>query len=211
MGQITADQSQAVMAVLSTNVRWASIDFAECDLQGMVLDNPADAGRQFAAFLRNGCRLVLADLDREPNALSINMPGLQRPSLKTLRRRYRWIMSIERDTSPESSVTLKLTKVVLPNEGEISGKDFTRRIAPRLRNLLGYQHCRWLLDHQKEYGEFMALLRKVVIRFPGLVVIDNEGNRRLPEYEWGRTRWNEVWGRLDNPVEDDDLIAVAGN
>jgi len=57
MGQITVNQSHQVMATLVTNIDWRGIDFKETGLQDMVIRNPKEAGRQFAAFLKNGCRM----------------------------------------------------------------------------------------------------------------------------------------------------------
>jgi hypothetical protein len=57
MGQITADQSQAVMATIMQNTPWEEIDFDECGLQNSVIHNPKEAGHQFSILLKNGCRL----------------------------------------------------------------------------------------------------------------------------------------------------------
>jgi hypothetical protein len=53
MGQITADQSQAVMATLIQNTDWSKIDFDEYELQDKIICDPQGAGRQFALFLKN--------------------------------------------------------------------------------------------------------------------------------------------------------------
>jgi len=61
MGQITPDQSQAVMAVFMTNVDWESIDFEKLGLQDAIIRNPAEAGRQFELFLKNRARMTIGD------------------------------------------------------------------------------------------------------------------------------------------------------
>jgi hypothetical protein len=61
MGQITADQSQQVMAALSTNVNWSSIDFEAHGLQNAVIRNAAEAGKQFELFLKNRARMIVGD------------------------------------------------------------------------------------------------------------------------------------------------------
>ncbi len=159
MGQITADESQAVMATLSTNVNWSSIDFEACGLQDSVIRNPKEAGNQFALFLQNGCRFTTEDLLRETGEISISIPALKRPTLKQLQEKWSWIKTIERDSSTEEPLVLKLA-TVLSDKNSIDGKEYERRIALSLSRLLGYQHLEWLIEHQDEYPDFMALLGK---------------------------------------------------
>lgn len=59
MGQITPDQSQAVMATFMTNVDWSSIDFGALKLQDAIIRNHAEAGRQFELFLKNQARVII--------------------------------------------------------------------------------------------------------------------------------------------------------
>lgn len=62
MGQISIDQSHAVMATLAQNADWRAIDFEKTGLQDAVLRDPTGAGRRFTAFLQSGCRMVVGDL-----------------------------------------------------------------------------------------------------------------------------------------------------
>lgn len=57
MGQITADQSQGVMATLMANVNWSSVDFELDNLQNAVRRDPVGVGKRFTAFLKNECRM----------------------------------------------------------------------------------------------------------------------------------------------------------
>ncbi len=61
MGQITTDQSHAVMAILATNADWDKIDFDFARLQDNIIRDPKGAGERFTTFLRNGCRLVIGE------------------------------------------------------------------------------------------------------------------------------------------------------
>ena len=62
MGQITADQSQAIMAALAVNVKWSEIDFEGLNLQDTVLRDPKRAGEQFTLFLKNKARVIVGNL-----------------------------------------------------------------------------------------------------------------------------------------------------
>ena len=66
MGSITADQSQAIMATLQTNVPWSDMDFEALGLQDAILRDPKRAGAEFTAFLKNGAQMNLG-----PNILRI--------------------------------------------------------------------------------------------------------------------------------------------
>lgn len=61
MGQITADQSQTVMATLAMNVDWKSIGFEALKLQDAIIRNAAEAGKQFELFLKNRARFIIGD------------------------------------------------------------------------------------------------------------------------------------------------------
>jgi hypothetical protein len=211
MGQITADQSQAVMAALSTNVDWSSIDFEACGLQNVAIRDAKQAGAQFAAFLRNGCRLLLEGFLRNTGELTVHIPALKRPTLAQLQAKYAWIKKIERDTSPEGPVTLNLATVLRDAaEGSINGPEYERRIASSLSRLLGYQQLAWLVEHQDEYPAFMALLGKVYVDFSGLVVVDGRGDRYVPYGCRLGKRWDAYWGWLGNYFHRNGRLAVSG-
>ncbi len=52
MGQITADQSQQVMATLMANCRWSEIDFEKLSLQDSIIKNSKKAGLRFTEWLK---------------------------------------------------------------------------------------------------------------------------------------------------------------
>jgi len=128
-------------------------------------------------------RFRLPDCFRETNEVSITIPALARPTLPELRLKHDWIREkdgIERDTSPTGAVTLKLATVLREGEGSINGSKCEERIAGKLDIVLGYQQAVWLVEHQDEFPEFMALLGKIYIDFTGLVVVDAYGDRSYP-------------------------------
>src|ERR1039458_6656310 len=120
-----------------------------------------------------------SDHFRLTGEISIRILALPRPSLEELQERDPWIKAIKQDTSPEESLIFTLATVLRTNEVRIGGELLMRRLASRPRGLLGYQHLRWLLDHEAEYPEFMALLGKVYIDFPGIIAQDASGIRHF--------------------------------
>lgn len=210
MGRITADQSQAVMAAFSTNVDWASIDFEVCGLQDSAIRRATEAGAQFAAFLRNGCRLVEGSFLRKTGELSISIPALSRPTLKQLKKKWPWIKKIAQDTSPTCPVTLELATVLLVDENDsIDGSEYERRLTPNPSRLLGYQQCEWLIEHRDEYPAFATLLGKVYIEFPGLVVVDDDGNRRGPHCLQVGRRWGASWSWFIAAFNQSGRVAIS--
>lgn len=79
MGQITTDQSHAVIAALIENIDWSQLDFRQAGLQDSVLRNKKQAGAEFLRFLQNGARVQtigahVIDCDADPfipNGLTI--------------------------------------------------------------------------------------------------------------------------------------------
>ncbi|MDP3899659.1 MAG: hypothetical protein Q8Q23_01115 [bacterium] len=67
MGQITIDQSYAIMAILTTNARWEEIDFEISRLQDSVIRDPQGAGGRFTDFLKNGCQFAKSILTKPFN------------------------------------------------------------------------------------------------------------------------------------------------
>jgi hypothetical protein len=210
VGQISTDQSHQVMAALATNCEWTGIDFQASGLQDLVIRNQKEAGRQFAAFLRNGCRLLIETFFRETGELSITIPALPRPTFAELRSKHDWIRKengIERDTSPTEAVTLKLATVLRESEGSINGPEYEKRIAQKLDIILGYQQAVWLVEHQDEFPEFMALLGKVYIDFTGLVVVNANGNRHFPYLSQDGKRWYLGWDWIDDNFGSSERVA----
>jgi len=154
---------------------------------------------------------VIADQIRETGELTIEIPALPRPTLKEIQKKYSWIRSIERDTSPERPVTLKLATVLCPDQtGSISGTEYERRIAPSLDVALGYQHWQWLLEHQNAHPAFMALLGKLYIDFPGIIVVCKDGNRNVPVCGQCGTHWDDDWSWLgEGMFGSDGRVAIA--
>lgn len=212
MGQITTDQSHQIIAALTTNCEWSGIDFVASGLQDLVIRDPRGAGQQFEAFLRNGCRLAVETFFRGTGELTIKIPALKRPTLAELQAEWSGIKEIIRDISTEEPVTLKLGTVLRADETKsIGGSEYERRILA-LQNAgrtLGWQHRKWLIEHQTEFPEFMSLLGKVYIDFPGLVVLSVGGGRDVPYAGDGGERWDGSWHWLDSDFRQGGRIAVS--
>ncbi len=112
----------------------------------------------------------------------IQMPALKRPTLEEIRVSWSYIQRIERDDSTEEPVKLRLSTVLKSTEGSIDGATYERRLTV-LRGkggLLGFQHRQYMLKVQREYPALMALLGKVYIDFPGIIVVNQVGDRCIP-------------------------------
>jgi hypothetical protein len=138
-------------------------------------------------------RYALENFFRETGELVIQIPALPRPTLSNLQVKRSWIKSIERDISPTEPVTLVLATVLRESEGSINGAEYERRLTPKRDVLLGYQHRQWLLEHQAESPALMALLGKVYIDFPGLVVVGDNCRRFVPNTFQRGDRWGAYW------------------
>ncbi|OHA03252.1 MAG: hypothetical protein A3C92_03205 [Candidatus Sungbacteria bacterium RIFCSPHIGHO2_02_FULL_53_17] len=145
---------------------------------------------------------------RETGEFTVTIPALAQPTLAELSK-FR-IRKIERDTSPIEAVTLKLGTVLLPDEDRIGGGEYERRIASKFAICLGYQHACWLVEHQGEFPEFMALLRKVYIDFLGLIVVYAYGDRHVPYLYQDGKRWYLGWGWADDALHRAGRVAVSG-
>jgi hypothetical protein len=151
---------------------------------------------------------------RETGELIIEMPALKRPTLAELQAERSDIKDIIRDTSPEGPVTLKLGTVLRPEETKsINGPEYQRRIAA-LRNagrVLGWQHRKWLREHQDEHPELKTLLGKIYIDFPGLEVLGGDGRRGFPCAVGRGKRWRDGWGWMDGDFRSLGRIAVSAS
>jgi len=127
------------------------------------------------------------------NGRVVRIPALARPTLEALRSKHDWIRSIETDSSPVSPVTLVLGTFLRVGEGAIGGAEYECRRMPRIDVCLGYQQAAWLVEHQDEFPELMALLGKIYIDFPGLSVVNDDGNRDFPYLSKVGKRWNLSW------------------
>ena len=155
------------------------------------------------------CARTTYDHFRLRGEVSIKLPALPRPALDELQERFSWIKAIEQDTSPEESVIFTLATVLHNNEVRIGGELLMFRLASRLESLLGYQHFRWILDHGAEYPEFMALLGKVYIDFPGITVQDECGIRHFVCYRMGSRNQLNCWCRLDAGFSENGRVACV--
>jgi len=153
---------------------------------------------------------IFTDLFRETGELSIQLPALKRPTLKYLQSKYGWIKFIERDTSTEEPVTLTLATVLaVGSTASINGREYEARIEEHLNALLGFQHYEWLLEHQAEYLQLMALLGKIYIDFPGIVVVHRDGDRSIPYCPQDGSRWVGGWGWLGGGFNASGRVAFG--
>lgn len=151
-------------------------------------------------------------------SLTIPIPALPRPTLGELQSRYGWIRNIERDDSSEGPVTLRLVTVLKPKETSINGPTYGERLEPLKGKgqLFGFQHQQWLLEHQNKFLDLMALLGKVYIDFPGIVVVRGGRGRYLPflsQHDPNRDgswlRWGSSWRRLGEGFDDRGRVAFT--
>ena len=152
-----------------------------------------------------------SDHFRLTGEVEIRIPALPRPSLKELQERAPWIEAIERDTSPEKPITLTLATVICENEVRIGGEILMLRHASIPRELLGFQHLRWLLDHKAECSEFAALLGKVYVDFPGIIVLCASGIRHFVCCRMGGRHRLSCWCRYDCGFNEDGRVACVEN
>jgi hypothetical protein len=195
---ISVDQRFALLSTLGANIDWNSLTTEQ--VQAGITGNGdlKRIGKETTLFIQNGFRVQIGEHFRETGELSIQLPALKRPTLGELQSKYDLVKSIERDTSAEEPVTLSLATVLVPDDGNsIDGKEYEKRIALKHNSLLGFQHREWLLQHQAEFPEFMALLGKCYIDFPGIVVVGRDGARRVPYCGRDGSRWGDDWRWLD--------------
>ena len=154
--------------------------------------------------------LQISDSFNTIEPLSISIPALPRPTLEELQKRFSWIKSIERDTSPTEAIILNLATVLRPSDDRISGKEYEARINLKLDLILGYQQALWLVKNQDKFPKFMRLLGKIYIDFSGLIVVNENGCRSILYLSQDGRRWclNSCW--LDNPFTRTERVAFSG-
>ncbi|MBI2604427.1 MAG: hypothetical protein HYW56_02685 [Candidatus Harrisonbacteria bacterium] len=191
---ISADQRFALLTALAANADWGSLTV---EMVQLGITEAQRAGAEFTAFVKNGFRMQIADFLRNTGELTIRIPALPRPTLAQLQAKYPWIASIERDCSPTVKVTMNLATVLRADEMDkkqyINGEEYERRLASCLNDLLGFQHLTWLVEHQDESPAFNALLGKIYVDGPGIVVADANGIRRVPYLHQDGPRWKLRW------------------
>lgn len=181
MSTISVDQRFELLTKLGENIDW---DLLTTEQVQIGIREAKRAGAEVTVLARNGFRIQVGDFFHETGEVSIQIPALARPTPDHL------IGRIARDTSPSHAVTLKLGTILGPKEEHIDGAEYERRIMLKPDMSLGYQHAHWLMEHQHEYPEFMDILGKFYIDFPGLVIVHSDGRRGSPYlYESGE-RWN---------------------
>src|SRR5271170_7934194 len=97
---------------------------------------------------RGNAEIKYRETFRETREFTFEIPARPRPTLKELQEKYSLIKSIEPDSSPTGSVTLRLVTVLRPGENSIGGKEYEQRLAPIKDDALGYQQLNWLIDNQ---------------------------------------------------------------
>jgi hypothetical protein len=146
---------------------------------------------------------------RDTQELSIVFPALRRPTLAEIVGYDRSITAIERDTSPVAPVTLKLANLLATGENYIDGGQYADRLARTQKVLLGYQHRQWLLKLQREHQDFMSLLGKVYVDFPGIVIVRNGRERCVPACIDSSDGWRADWDDLDSGFGEGGRIAIS--
>lgn len=210
---IELEQGFALFAALSVNTNWKSLTHQQ--LQVAIGDDPKGAGREFEAFIRNGFRMQIGDFLRYMEDLTIEMPAMKRPTLEELRARESWIRAengIEPDTSTEEPVILRLGTVLRPDEPQIDGPEYERRMV----NVpsLGLQHSDYIVEHQDDdtpgFAALRALKGKIYIDFRGLVVVDEDGDRRFPCVSGLGRRVVQFWDWVSDRLGRNGRVAVPG-
>ena len=205
MEKISEDQRFTLLAAIGMNTDWSKLSIADVQVG---IDEAKRAGEEFTRFIKNRFRIVQNSSFVTTESCSITIPALAQPTLDTLRSKYSFIKSIERDTSPVEAVILNLGTVLTTDENSISGSKYESRIMPL--PTLGYQQATWLVEHQDEFPEFMTLLGKVYIDFPGLVVLSADGDRDIPCLGQDGRRWGLVWHWIGRAFNRRGRVAVSG-
>lgn len=207
MSTISVEQRFALFAKLGENLNWDSLTSDQ--VQVGIREAHTFAARGFEIFIRNGFR-VQDDFFRETGELMIKIPALPRPTLAKLREKYFLIEQIERDTSPVEAITLRLGTVLRLNEKRVNDIEYENRIAPKLDICPGYQQGCWLVEHQDEFPELMALLGNAYIDFLGLRVVHADGHRGSPCLDEHGMRWGFGWHWDVSGLHRRGCIAISG-
>ncbi len=207
---ISTEQRFAVLAALGANIEWDQLTTEQVQIG---VRESVRAGAEATAFIRNGFRVQVGDFFRETGEVTIQIPALPRPTLAELRKKFSWIREeggIERDTSPTEAVTFKLGTVLRPDEERINGPEYEQRRAPLAGRLFGYQQLAWLVEYQDEHPALKALLGRIYIDGPGLVVVDADGGRDFPDLVGRGRRWDLRWRWSGRGLLRHGRLAVSG-
>lgn len=159
-------------------------------------------------FLRDELELRIVGLFRETGEVSIQIPALPRPTLSDLQAKHSLVRSIKKDDSPEEPVMLHLGTLLRQGEERINGEEYEKRRLS-LAEMLGYQHAEWLVQHQDAFPALKALLGKVYIDFPGIVVAGAGGSRFFPCLGSDDGRWCLRLFWTVNDLDRDGRLAVS--
>lgn len=203
---ISVEQRFVLLAKIGEYIDWDLLTAEQVDIG---IREAKKGGAEITTLIRNGFEIRVDDYFCETGELALHIPALARPVLAELQSQFGWIKRIERDTSPIHNVTLALGTVLKTHEQWISGGEYERRIATRRRNLLGYQHTVWLLEHQHELPMFMRLLGNVYIDFQGLVVADADNNLYFPSLSQHSSQWYMCRHRVELDLALFGRIAVS--
>ena len=207
MGQVSREQSLELMAKLGTNTDWFQL---VSEVIQRIIKDPTSSGREFTRFLANGGQVQVSDFFRETGEFTIDIPVLARPMLAELQAKFSWIRSIECDTSPTEAVALKLGTVLRLDEERINSFEYEQRRAPLAGRLFGCQQLIWLVEHQDEHPAFKALLGRIYIDGPGLIVVHADGYRHFPCLDVHGARWYLDWSSTEDVLFRHGRIAVSG-
>lgn len=183
MDKISLEQRFTLLAKLGENIDW---DLLAPEQVQVGIRESKRAGMETTKFIRDGFWTYTNDLFRETGEVAIKMPALSRLTVT------KKIQSIH-DISPIEPIIFRLGASSLPPYVTISGNEYERRMAASASSP-GYQHALWLVEHQLELPDFMGLLGKICIRFPGsrAMFTDVPGVQYPIVYE-GCNRWVIDW------------------
>lgn len=187
--------------VASTDQKARLFDL-ETSINKMVVDGSRDAHevadilqvvkdhKDFANYLRMG--------------LEIRIPALSGLTKSEICRKYGFKDVV--DNSPMTEVVMVLETVFRDGERSITGSEYEDRLKS-VSGTLGLSQALWLIDHQDEFPEFMALLGKVYIYFPATIVVFGDDSRRVPFLDRCGARWHLGWRWLDGGFGSNGRVA----
>lgn len=183
-----------LLKLLALEVPMKKAGFSKQEIGSLVGNE--DQLRNFREVLLGNAEIKPFDFWHVVEDLAIPIPALKPPTLKELQKKFpnMRFKSVELNTAPTEAVTLRLGTVLKPNEESINGSEYERRRGLRKDDLFGYQQAAWLVENQDKHPVFMALLGKIYIDFPGLVLLGADGNRYFPCLGQLGGRWVLLWG-----------------
>lgn len=146
----------------------------------------------------------------------VAIPALPQMTREEIQKVFPWKIreekGIERDCAPTSAVTMILDTVMTDEDtGDyIAGSVYEQRLAAKLDIVLGLQQAIWLVEHQDEFPDLMALVGRIYIDCPGLVVVCGSGGRCIPYLGKQDGRFVLDWHWVDDSFDRYGRIAVSG-